>query len=83
MSLILNTDGFDGEIPKRVHGFEDPETFMNIVYGSTGWTDSLSEDALELLQRSGVIVFDRQTVGPGFCVNLYRSVEGRVPDEKV
>lgn len=71
MKTIIK-DEFEGEVVEDY-------TPHNIVYGSRGWTDALSDATIDVLLIVGAIVLDRVVTGVGFETRLYVSMIGVYP----
>jgi hypothetical protein len=71
MKTIIE-DAFDGEVVENY-------TPHNILYGSEGWIDSLSDATIDVLLGAGAIVLARTVTGVGFETRLYVSAKGWLP----
>lgn len=77
MVTTLNNDELE---PRDYsHSFDEPPLVMNLVYGSTGWTDALSDAVLDVLLDTGAIKLDHTVAGPGWETRIFVSVKGKVP----
>lgn len=78
MTTTLNEDRFE---PGPAPTYGDP-LVHDIVYGEDGWYDNLDRGTLNQLLAIRAITLVRQDTGPNHITNIYRTVEGKVPERK-